>query len=214
MRGVDAWLDTVRGVRLPNVFNPYSDICPHYDKPNAAETRFDLLSGVLKQAANRGVDSIWIGRDLGYRGGRRTGLALTDDVHLHVHLGRWGMRPPEAFLKGSSVSERTASVVWAELERINESVFLWNVFPFHPHEEFNEMSNRAHSSRERVLGEELLVQLVDILRPRRLVAVGQNAYQSAVRCTSALEVCAIRHPSYGGQADFIRGLNALYAATE
>jgi len=29
-----------------------------------------------------GSNTIWMGRDLGYRGGRRTGLALTDEAHL------------------------------------------------------------------------------------------------------------------------------------
>lgn len=211
MASIKSWLRDVGSVEMSNVFNPYRSICRYYDKPHAARTRLSLLGAVVSRAAERGVDSIWIGRDLGYRGGRRTGLALTDDAHLRDHLERWNVDMPDAFLKGEAIAERTASIVWSELARIDESVFLWNVFPFHPYEGGNEMSNRAHTSKERGLGEELLSQLIELVRPRRLVAVGQNAHHSALRCAGRCEVRSIRHPSYGGQADFIRGLHDLYS---
>lgn len=211
MSEIDSWLAAVRSFAEPDVFNPYSSLCPHYDKPNAADVRFAVLARVLNRAIESGVDSIWIGRDLGYRGGRRTGLALTDDVHHHAHLGRWGIQPPESFLKGAAVTERTASVIWGELDRIDEAVFLWNVFPFHPHDAREPMTNRAHSSKERAAGEEILAWLVRLLSPKRLVAVGKDAHRSALHCARHEEVVAIRHPSYGGKVDFIRGVRQLYS---
>lgn len=48
---------------------------------DAEPRRFAMLRCALEEP----VDAIWIGRDLGYRGGRRTGLALTDDVHMTHH---------------------------------------------------------------------------------------------------------------------------------
>lgn len=209
--GVSAWLEAVRGVTAPNVFNPYNSECPQSDKSGAADVRFALLTQMLERAVDTGVESIWIGRDLGYRGGRRTGLALTDDVHLHAHLDRWGLRLPEPFLKGDAVAERTASIIWNHLRCIEESVFLWNVFPFHPYLNSKPMSNRAHSLQERAVGEDLLAGLVRLLNPKKIIAVGKDAHRSAVRCAEGVDVRAVRHPSYGGQAEFARGVHSLYA---
>ncbi len=106
---------------------------------------------MLEAAQNTTLDSIWIGRDLGYRGGRRTGLALTDDIHLADHAKWWGievMRPTV----GTPVAERTAAVIWGILSNISSPVFLWNVFPLHPHEQGEEFSNRAHNAKERKIG--------------------------------------------------------------
>ena len=58
---------------------------------------FDYVVEILKLKqpryfiADAELDAIWVGRDLGYRGGRRTGLALTDDVYFADHLERWGL---------------------------------------------------------------------------------------------------------------------------
>jgi radical SAM superfamily enzyme YgiQ (UPF0313 family) len=56
-----------------------------------------------------------MGRDLGYRGGRRTGLALTDEYHL-VDLEQ--VFPNTKFTRatvGDAVSERTAAEIWRVL---------------------------------------------------------------------------------------------------
>src|SRR5713226_6851941 len=66
--------------RLPCVFNPYSDCCPIHDKPDAARVRKRNLMRFLEAALVARVDTIWIARDLGYRGGRRTGVPLTDEI--------------------------------------------------------------------------------------------------------------------------------------
>jgi hypothetical protein len=68
---------------------------------------------------------------------------------------------------GAAVSERTATVIWSVLDGVEEGVFLWNVFPLHPHEADTPFSNRQHNSEERRAGEEILVDLVRRLRPRR-----------------------------------------------
>lgn len=209
MSDVDAWLESVRAVSTQNVFNPYRSTCAEHDQENAAHVRFGLLSALVRAAVRSGTQSMWIGRDLGYRGGRRTGLALTDDVHIREHLARWDLVAPQPYLK-SVVAERTASVVWRELSEIDENIFLWNVFPYHPHSEQTPMSNRAHTSKERAIGEELLAWLVRLLKPRQLVAIGNDAYTSASRCVSGAPVYRVRHPSYGGQADFVRGIRGIF----
>lgn len=159
-----------------------------------------VLSAMLCRATEKPVDAIWIGRDLGYRGGRRTGLALTDDVHISQHVKRWNVDVvAERPTIGRAVVERTAAVIWGMLEHIDARIFLWNVFPLHPHESGHPFTNRQHNARERRAGEELLQQLLVFLRPSRVVAIGKAAATAAHRITDSVPVLCVRHPSYGGQ---------------
>ena len=120
---------------------------------------------VLEAALSSGVDSFWIARDLGYRGGRRTGLALTDEVHLAAHGGLYGDLP---LARGPAVAERTASTIWQVLRSLDRPVFLWNVFPFHPHEHRDAMSNRCHTRAERLACRPLLIWLLEALTSPRI----------------------------------------------
>jgi hypothetical protein len=108
------------------------------------------------------------------------------------------------------VAERTAAVVWSMLVRVSAPVFLWNVFPLHPHEPGEPFTNRAHRPCERAIGEEVLAELIIMLRPRRLVAIGNDAAKAANRVAGLTEVIQLRHPSYGGQRDFVRQAQCLY----
>ncbi len=196
-----------------NTFNPYSNRCAVHDLDDAPRRRSESLRAMLQAAAGFEIDSIWIGRDLGYRGGRRTGLALTDDLHIDAHAQRWGVSV-ERPTKGEAVAERTAAVIWSILSHIKAPVFLWNVFPLHPHEPDDPFSNRSHNSRERKAGEELLFQLMLLLRPRRLIAVGNDAALTAYRLAEHHEVFQVRHPSYGGQTQFLTQVRELYDVSE
>ena len=164
---------------------------------------------MLEAATEQEIDSLWIGRDLGYRGGRRTGLAFTDDVHVQAHAERWELSVEQP-TKGEVVAEQTAAVTWRVLSRVNVSVFLWNVFPLHPHEPGNPFSNRSHNARERRVGEEFLSELILLLKPCRLVAIGNDAARAARRLGDQHRVIQVRHPSYGGQTLFSAQMGELY----
>ena len=196
-------------LNFENTFNPYSDRCAVHDLDDAPRFRSRALQSVLEAATEQEIDSLWIGRDLGYRGGRRTGLALTDDVHIQTHAERWELsidRPTT----GAVVTEQTAAVIWRVLSQIKVSVFLWNVFPLHPHEPGNPFSNRSHNSRERKAGVEFLHQLILILKPSRLVAIGNDAARTTRRLSDRHRVIQVRHPSYGGQTQFLAQMGELY----
>lgn len=203
------FVKAVASLRFDNTFNPYADRCEVHDRYDAPQRRARALSAVIEQATKTRIDAIWIGRDLGYRGGRRTGLALTDDVNVARHAQRWNVRV-ERQTKGEAVAERTAAVIWGMLDQIDEAVFLWNVFPLHPHESGLPFTNRQHNARERQAGEEILSLLVELLRPRRLLAVGNDAFGAATRIAGGFPVTLVRHPSYGGQRQFERQITELY----
>ena len=199
----------LRGLSFEDAFNPYSNRCPVYDKEDAPKRRSRILQSLLKATLDQDVDAVWVGRDLGYRGGRRTGLSFTDDVHFRMHLKRWGLsfkRPT----KPPVVAEQTAGIVWRILSQIEMSVFLWNVFPLHPHKPDNPFSNRPHNSVERKAGEELLSELIRSIKPRRLIAIGNDAFDTVHRLSSRRNVFKVRHPSYGGQTQFLSEVQDLF----
>jgi Uracil DNA glycosylase superfamily len=206
---VESFIEALATMRLEDVFNPYTDRCKIYDKPNAPALRRKNLSAFLKAASIRPVNSIWIARDLGYRGGRRTGLPLTDEVHLPTFGQVFGGLKLHRATIGPPVAERTAAIVWRMLMCISVPVFLWNVFPFHPYLPGEPLSNRCHSARERRVSESFLTNLLDMLQPRHIVAIGGDAHRvvTALGCSDCYYV---RHPSYGGQNAFIAGIAELY----
>src|SRR5690242_9944617 len=88
---IHPFVEAVASLRFENCFNPYVDRCEIHDHVDAPNRRSSALSAMLACAQRDPIDAIWVGRDLGYRGGRRTGLALTDDVHIGQHAQRWNM---------------------------------------------------------------------------------------------------------------------------
>jgi hypothetical protein len=116
--------------------------------------------------------------------------------------------PLERATTGAIVSERTAAAVWSVLSRIRQPVVLWNIFPLHPHEWEDPFSNRCHTRAERVTVWPLLVALIKLVKPRRIIAIGRDAGISLADIEIPVQV--VRHPSYGGQAEFIAGLHSIY----
>ena len=206
-----AFVEALQSLRFNNAFNPYAETCEAHDVVEAPAVRRHNLKLVLDAALSQGVESIWIARDLGYRGGRRTGLALTDEVHLAAHAALLGTPPLNRATRGPAVAERTATVIWEVLHELDRPIFLWNVFPFHPFEAETPLSNRCHTRAERHACGHLLEWLIGSLKPRSIVAIGRDA-QIAL---ADLDVPAerVRHPSYGGHKEFKEGVYTHYGVS-
>lgn len=207
--GLHSFVERVAAEHFEHCFNPYADRCQIHDLADAPARRARTLSRLIERAEACEVDAIWIGRDLGYRGGRRTGLALTDDIHITEHLARWGLTAKRPTV-GAAVAERTAAVIWQMLSQMQLNVFLWNVFPLHPHEPGNPFSNRQHNASERRFGEDTLSALIELLRPKRIICIGNDAYNALDRLQVTIPTVPVRHPSYGGQTQFVSQISALY----
>lgn len=198
--------------RLPSVFNPYADWCPIHDRPDAAGVRKRNLVRFLDAALAARVDTLWIARDLGYRGGRRTGVPLTDEIHLDQAGVLLGGISLDRATRGPVVAERTAAIVWRVLGRIGEPTVLWNIFPFHPHEPDDPFSNRSHTRAERDATWPFLTALLSMFQPRRIVAIGRDARMALAGIDIPVQL--VRHPSYGGQSEFISGVHQIYGVVD
>lgn len=208
MKTPRSFADALAETSLRSVFNPYSDHCSLHDREDGARVRKRNLVQCLEAAIEARVDTIWIARDLGYRGGRRTGVPLTDEVHLTSAGSLLGGIDLQRATHGPAVAERTAAVVWRVLSRVGAPVVLWNVFPLHPHETDDPLSNRCHSRVEREATWPFLTALIAMIAPRRIVAIGRDAGLALAGID--IPVMMVRHPSYGGQAEFIAGVQAIY----
>lgn len=207
-KAISRFMERLASIRLENVFNPYGERCSHNDRSDAVEIRCRNLETYLCATIEHGIDTMWFGRDLGYRGGRRTGVALTDEAHLPILARLLESRSIEQATTGEAVSERTASVIWGMVFEIGQLPFFWNTFPFHPFEPGEPMSNRAHTRRELQQVWDLNLELLDLLQPQKLVAIGNDAHNALTR--EGLTCEYVRHPSYGGQADFVAGLRRIH----
>ena len=207
---IKAFTQELSALRFEHVFNPYADHCDVYDLKHAADVRRKLLAQVLRKARDSQCCDLWIGRDLGYNGGRRTGLPFTDDVHLSEHGKRWGIVAKRSVKKSPVIAERSATVIWKALSGIEYPIFIWNVFPLHPHMSGEPFTNRAHNAAERKPGELLLQKLIGIIKPQRLMAIGDMAYASGQKMRFDGSLHKLRHPSYGGNRIFADQISDIY----
>lgn len=209
---LDELLVYLLSFRSDQAFNPWNQNCPLADGPGSYQVRKRNLKDVLTACiATENVD-IWIGRDLGWRGGRRTGVPFVDELTLASYAQSIEIPRLTKATVGPPMKERTATEIHLARSRVSTKIFFWNVFPFHPHELDNPCTNRMHSRSERNFGLEALEMIISLLPVERLVAIGNDAY-SAVnhlgqRCLH------VRHPSYGGQRDFQAQIDSHYGVEQ
>ncbi|MDE2838360.1 MAG: uracil-DNA glycosylase [Chloroflexota bacterium] len=204
------FVDRLRGLAFEDAFNPYTDTDPTHDVDGAPGKRRENLLAVIESASAQRVDDMWVGLAPGHKGARRTGLAFTDDFTLERHGNRWGVRV-ERPTHGKLISEDSASAVWEALDGIEGKVFFWNVFPMHPHEPGDPLSNRSYvRSAERDRGKGLLGELIVELKPQRLIGVGNVAHDVMKKMDIGVELHKVRHPSHGGKPEFLSQIRRLY----
>lgn len=202
------FVQSLAEIQLDDVFNPYADRCPVFDLNEAPAIRRSNLIAVLLSRRAREIESIWFGRDLGYRGGRRTGLALTDEVTM-LEIACDADHGVRKATSGAAVAERTAAVIWSVIRRLAHPPLLWNAFPLHPHESTKPFTNRAHTRTEREKTAWAIENLIERFDKPRLIAVGRDASHALQSLGFTHEV--VRHPSYGGQKEFVSSMEKLHS---
>jgi hypothetical protein len=197
-------------IELAEVFNPYRHVCAAHDAANAPAVRRDNLAAYLDAAFVRRPKTAWIGRDLGYRGGRRTGLPLTDEAHLWTLASAFGAEGLSKATRTEDCRERTAAEIWRAISTLKTPPFLWNAFPLHPHEAGAPLGNRAHRRSEFDAASHILEALLTAFTFETVYALGADASAALTRIGVAHE--RLRHPSFGGQMLFRRRIAEDYKA--
>jgi uracil-DNA glycosylase len=175
--------------------------------PYSNQARLSLLEAYLQQLCALPYSGhLLVGEAPGYNGCALTGIPFTSERVIQVcqHPLLVSLRP--LFISTTSVSERTATIVWNHLCGCRTVPAFWNAFPFHPHNAGTPHSNRTPSGAEITAGLPFLSLVLQILTPHTVIAVGSSA-ASALLMSSA-PFTRVRHPSYGGKANYITGVTA------
>ncbi len=197
-------VERLASLRFEHVFNPYSEHCKVHDLADAPAIRRANLLATFQAAAAGSVDDLWIALEPGHRGARRTGLAMTDDRRLADHGRLWGIEGIARATKSGPETEVTAGIVWDALAASGRKALLWNLFPLHCHEPNEPLSNRRHTRAERESCWDLTRDIIGMVRPGKIVAIGNDAHRAMgeidPRCVK------VRHPAHGGKTAFLEGI--------
>ncbi len=161
------------------------------------------LERYLAYMYSQGPDTLLVGEAPGYNGFRLTGIPFTSE-----YIVREGVCKGELFglhngYKASSKSakkEQSASAMWSVLEEMNTLPLLWNAFPFHPYRQDEGDSNRRPNLKELELGKVYLSELIRAFDIKVVIAIGNVA--SDILGKMKIVHTKVRHPSYGGLAEF------------
>ena len=188
-------------LRIGATFNQYADAGPD-DVPGAAAIRLENLRAYL--AERPGADVVCLGEAGGYQGMRWSGIAFTSERDLL----RWGA-PYRTTCAARTWSEPSGTIVHRVLAELGAEhrVILWNTVPTHPHRPGEPLSNRRPTIAEVEAGAPLAMRLVELVRPRTVVAVGRIA-ESVLPAGTAY----VRHPANAGGPAFREGMRAILAA--
>ncbi|KXK14068.1 MAG: Uracil DNA glycosylase superfamily protein [Chloroflexi bacterium OLB15] len=182
------------------------------DNPYNAIRRANL-SRYLQDLFARQTEWMLLGEAPGYRGMRLTGLPMTGRRQLRdgvpelgvLGLARGYQDVPEPGFEAIQ-SEQTATILWNLLPELGIVPLVWGAFPFHPHEPGKMLSNRKPRANEVKLGQPLVRELLEIFKPKKVIAVGNVGYglltEMGVPCVK------VRHPAQGGKNDFVAGMRA------
>jgi uracil-DNA glycosylase len=197
---IDALLADLARASFGGAFNQYRDTSEE-DVPGAPSIRLANLRTYLEQRS--AADVVALGEAAGYQGMRWSGIAFTSERDLL----RWG--PPFATTCAARCwSEPSGTIVHRVLEELGAErrVILWNTVPAHPRRPGLPHSNRRPTGEEVAAGAPFVERLLELVRPRTVVAVGRVA--EAVLGERARYV---RHPANAGGPAFAAGMRAILA---
>lgn len=187
----------------PNTVNPWSGGTVY------GQIRLANLRRYFEQLLERGSATLMLGEAPGYQGCRRTGIGFTSEPQLIGGIPELGMLGEARGYRLSGEfadlrKEPSATIVWAELARLDFVPLIWAAFPFHPHKPGEPNSNRTPKRSEIDFGRPILLELIEAFQIERVLAIGRIAHESLVE--AGIEAPRIRHPAQGGKNEFVAGM--------
>ena len=220
MKTLDRFLDDLAAFSAPRVFNPWRDVDPVNDiGKDAPAIRRDQLRRYLAERVGH-AKLLLVAEAAGYQGCKFTGLAMTSERQLlaagpmdEVYFAGEKRRTSRASVKPAGFNEPTATIVWRTLltaglrgrEWVN-----WNTFAWHPFDD-GALTNRTPTRQELEAGAPALERFLALFPGVPVVTVGEKA-RGKLGELGVDALAAVRHPAYGGAAEFGRGIERLLEA--
>ena len=205
---------------LACVFNPWRDWDERDRQPvrQAPERRRENFQAYLA-ARRETARVVLMGEAPSHRGCRFTGIAFCSEVELLRIPGLVAPKPLGLTSRDAAskpMRERSAHVVWGELERhrCSQEVVLWNAFPWHPHlapagqgeastQRCGPATNRRPKPSEVEQGRAAFQALLGYFpQPLEIFAVGRVAEQALANWPEFESRGCLRHPAQGGERLF------------
>lgn len=166
----------------------------------------------LQQMGKKSPQIMLVGEAPGYRGSRLTGVPFTSPYLLMNNIQGLDFFGKDKGYQLTSennklLKEATATIIWNTLLENKLFALGWNAFPFHPHQKENEKSNRTPLQAELQVGEEPLLQMIEMFSIKKVVAVGNKAEKSLNKL--GIENQKVRHPAQGGRNEFAQGIKEI-----
>lgn len=189
-----------RGVSSATATNPYRN-------PVARRNLELYLQALCRSKVYSRI--LLVGEAPGKNGCALTGIPFTSERILNQSTHPF-IASTRAWVTKGNTTEATSTIVWEYFQSKRNLPALWNIFPFHPHDRSG--NNRTPRKSEIVANAHLFSQLLQIICPEKIIAVGQTAsdHIPLVLPTSTFSnVPSVRHPANGWKRDFVTGLNQL-----
>lgn len=205
---LEDWFEKLAAIEdLPHVHNLFSN------RTEEGRRRLHNLRTYFEHGLANSPKVLLVGEAPGYQGTYRTGVPFTSESILLGPANKFGIYggTDNGYMRVYETErvwkEPSATVVQKVINDLPEFPLIWATFPLHPHKPGIELSNRAPSSAEVAIGAELLRDLILILQPERVVAVGNIAEKCLL--SLGFDIVKVRHPSHGGATQFRDQLLAL-----
>lgn len=205
---VEALLQKLLAVHLPDVFNPWADVDPMDVSIGAPARRLDRLRAHFSVPAA----VVLCGEAPGYQGCHFSGVPFTSEALLCEGAIPRCETSSRLTTRPRPWSEPSARIVWKALYEfgIAERTVLWNTFAFHPHKSGEPYTNRTPRSDEIEANVGILRAVLGHFEAQgaAVVAVGRVAERTLQRLGITYRK-QVQHPSYGGAPKFRAGLAEL-----
>jgi uracil-DNA glycosylase len=187
------------------LFNLYNSVNPQFDLPEAATIRRANLFSYLESLPER-PPVLLVGEAPGWHGCRFTGVPFTSEAQLAS--GSLPFQGGYSSHSGTPHAEASATIFWRALKAHHLHFFVWSSVPFHPYKAGEPLSNRTPSRQELHSFLPVLSEVIRLLSPKLVLAVGRQA-QQALKWLD-IQALPLRHPSHGGASEFRTGIEEAF----
>lgn len=218
---IPSFIADLQTYQKENVFNPWQDYDVTSDLgPDSPIIRQQQLQDYLEKRIAK-ARYVFVAEAAGYQGCHFTGIAITCermllDKHKQItsamilgHPGKRTSNPACPLMtsnpqREAGMNEPTDTYVWGAIadNGLNPlEVILWNIFPFHPHQENNLFTNRTPTDEELQEGLLYTKSLLSLCKNSiSLATIGKKSTETLA--AAGFNAVSLRHPANGGAGKF------------